>query len=143
MLLFLSPITANSLHKLYVVAGLLTPFRCVMLINWLFKDVWLHSFAIKIFNFTNITNINLQLADSVMILHFKIIPITMSICIRITSYKAIILIRFNPYCKIKIPTLEIRIKSILARLYKILIIEILINIFDFLLFCLFISSLFY
>ena len=117
MLLCLTAVTANTLHELYVVTGLLTPVRIVVLTNRLLKYIWLHTLAIEIFYFTYITDVDFQLPNSFMILNLKIIPIAMSIGIRVTSYETIILIGFDPDCKIKISALEIGVKRIFARLY--------------------------
>ena len=106
-------IATQSFHKLDVIALILRPLiRFGSFLNYF--RVRCHSFAIQISSFYNIADIELNSPNILFIANFKIIPIGMSLCICITSYKAVIFILFYSYCYIEVSTLEIGVKVYLV-----------------------------
>jgi len=93
-------------------------------IKLIFQNVWLHSLVIQIFIFGHITNIYLKISNKFMIIHFKIVPISVALCIAITSDKQIILIFLYPNRKFQISTLKGRIKTYLFLIFEFIFITL-------------------
>ena len=90
------PISAISFDQTNVECFLLRPF----LLEWLtlraifrfnLKNVRFHTFIVQSFRFSNIANIKLSGSNKIFIADFKVVPISMSFGIRVTSEIQIIL----------------------------------------------------
>jgi len=69
----------------------------IRLILVCFLNVRLHSLVVEVFYFSNITDIDLGLSDSVMVFNAKIVPVAMSFGIRVTSEETVVLVRLDSY----------------------------------------------
>lgn len=72
-----------------------------------------HPLIIQIFGFANITDIDLHLTNFVIVLDTEIIPIAMSLRVRVTPNETIILVGCDSDGKVKVGGLELCVELVL------------------------------
>ena len=85
--LSLKPISTISLNKTHVKSILLSPFLfCTFLLSLLtwFINVRFHSLVVESLSFTDVTNIELDISQKILIIHLKVVPIRMAFGISVT-----------------------------------------------------------
>lgn len=112
--LSLRPIPTGSLHKLDIIAQLLTPVLILRPNHPLlpptpnrFPHIGPHPLIIQILGFANITNIDLHFANFIKILDTEIIPVTMSFRVGVTANETVILVGMNFDDEVKVGGLEV------------------------------------